>query len=282
VWPAQPQRIKALAQQADTAHQDMNKTPARSECMDLQVAIIEGMKVVRFVRYLAKSEVCEHMAFFRLIVQIRNLVEALKIVEHAIKEWDDCLAQEKSNAHGFSSRFANYRLATLLAMLYMLDEHVKAVFRPLVRRKAYSTDEFEFWEKHSRGADGFLSLVKNMRASASHVRLPIHSYRVSRSLDQTSISLKMHADTNDEDRTEELQEFGVKLTAFMRDVCQGELVPKFKEILTPAYNFHKSLIPSVPEQLMRNLCIVEAGSGRRDFHAFLGAYYAELEVGLDA
>ncbi len=250
--------------------------------MDLQVALIEDMKAVRAVRDLAKSEVDEHMAHFRFIVQIRNLVEALKIVEHAIREWDDCLLQQKANAHGFSSQFANYRLATLLSMLYMLDEHVKSVLRPLLRKGVYAKGELEFWEKHRREDGGFLSLVKKMRASASHVRLPIHSYRVSRSLDGSAIFLKLHADSNDEDRTEELQDFSVKLAAFMNDVCRGGLIPKFREMLTPAYNFHRTLMPPGPGQLMRNLCVIEVGSGRRDLHAFLGAYYAELDIGLDS
>lgn len=261
---------------------------AYSNPLALEVALFEDMGAVKFIRNLSKSEINEHMVYFHLIVQIRNLVEALKIVEHAIEEWDDCLAQQLSKPHGFSSRFANYRLAALLAMLYMLDEHVTHVSRRLVRRGASAKAGFEFWEKYREDAEGFLSLAKNMRASSSHVRLPIHSYRVTRSVVGTKISLRLHADTNNEDETEELHHFREKLSVFMKDVCKGELIPKFKEILTPAYDFHKSLIPPGPGRHLENLCVYEIdssrherGSGRSNLHAFLGKYYSDLNIGFD-
>ena len=128
-----------------------------------------------FVRYLTEEEIRMHISHTPVCAGIRNLVTAFRMVEFAIVDWENHLASELSPQRTFSNQVACYKSATLLAMLYMLDEHVECEIKRLERAKQVRQGEFGFWLQHRTGG-GFLSLMRNMRNASQHIGLPIASF----------------------------------------------------------------------------------------------------------
>lgn len=242
---------------------------------------------LKFVRHLNESEASEHRSFFSLIVSIRNLLESLKIVEHAIKEWDDFYESQYASPAGFSQTYANYRMATLLAMLIMLKGHVSKVLKPLLKANKIDETGLEPWFRQDSRDGVFLKLADDMRCSALHVKLPIHSYQVTRSITEpTMISLKLHSESNSDVQTQELEDFRARLGMFMNDTCRLKLTSKLKETLNAAFEFYRSLVAGESTQSLESMCILEVNPGNEGggaeyspSYSFLGEYLLGLELG---
>jgi hypothetical protein len=243
---------------------------------------------IKVMRYLTESEAKTHTRFTPICSEIRNLIEVFRIVECAISEWNSYLDLEQSNVQPFYKKFANYRLAVLLAMIYMLDDHVESASKRLEREKLIKKDSFKFWYDH-RGHDGFLGLVSRMRNVSQHVSLPIKSYQKTVSAEGVKIRADLHSDSRDDDVTVDLNSFRMRLETFIVNVCMKELIPMFKEILTPAYSFYNSMHPGASNKYSTELVVIGTVSNRKDqgladvtYVEVPGRFFEDLRIGFGA
>lgn len=235
-----------------------------------------------FVRDLTENEIQTHLAYTPLCAGIRNLATTYRMVESAITDWDNHISAELSSQHAFSNLAACYKFATLLSMLYMLDEHVECETKRLERKNMIKSGEFEFW-LNLRNGDGFLSLMRNMRNASQHVGLPIESYTKRHS--SAGITLEIIFVAGEKGKIIDHNSFREKLGAFMEDVGRQQLIPKLKEALNVAHSFYSSLMPNAHKRFPEKLVLIGEVSERTDdtLNASLlevpGRFFEDLNLG---
>jgi hypothetical protein len=238
-----------------------------------------------FVRDLTEAEMQTHLSHTLVCAGIRNLVTAFRMVEFAVLDWESHLTSELLPQRNFSNQVGCYKSATLLAMLYMLDEHVECEIKRLERAKKVRPGESAFWIKHRTGG-GFLSLTRNMRNASQHTGLPIASFLKKQSATGTTLEIIFVAGRKGE--TINLINFRERLYTFMETVGRKELIPKLKEILKDAHDFYSSLIPNATKLFPGKLVLIEEVSKRTGDHIDVsllevpGRFFEALNIGFDA
>lgn len=259
-----------------------NESLTQPMTLSLLISNKDHIGELGFVRDLTEAEIQSHLAYTPVCAGIRNLVTTLRMVESAVIDWDNHLTDELSSQKAFSNLDACYKSATLLAMLYMLDEHVECEIKRLKRKNRVKSGETEFWLSHRTG-NGFLSLMRNMRNASQHSGLPVSSYTKHNS--GAGITLEVILVAGAEGETIDHKIFREKLGHFMKDVSTGQLIPKLKEMLEEAHSFYSSLMPNAHKQYPDKLVLIGEVSERKGdtLNATLlevpGKFFDDLNIG---
>lgn len=263
----------------------MTEQPSITKVYVLLVSSRDGTSV-EIIRKLENDEVLTHLKYLPLCAKIRNLAVVLRMTKYAVGTWNDYLVVERSSDREFGHVEACYKLATLLAMLYMLDDHVSNSVTDLKKAGLMEDNPFTFWTHH-RSDNRFLHLMRKMRNSTQHNDLPIESWNKTRKISGSQTVIELDARLLIKGgRTIRLHEFNDQMNSFLNYVCDRQLIPKFREILSPAYGFYHSLLPDASNQFPGMYVYIGEGavyaSGENEMHRLdvPGVFFENLGIGL--
>lgn len=264
----------------------MAEQPSITKVYVLLVSSRDGSSV-EIIRKLENDEMLMHSKYLPLCAKIRNLAIVLRMAKYAVGVWNDYLIAERSSDREFGHVEACYKLATLLAMLYMLDDHLSNSAGDLREAGLVENNTFSFWTHH-RSDNRFLHLMRKMRNASQHNDLPIESWTKTRKIEgsETVIELDAKLLISKGGETIKLNEFNYQMNSFMSSVCDRQLIQKFRETLSPAYRFYHSLLPDASNQFPGMYVYIGKGavyaSGETEMQRLdvPGVFFENLRIGL--